>query len=415
MLDSREKSVPVNSIQFEGSLDVHDIDEYNNIKESVKSLGLFLHPVTLRRLPFDGNGDKYELKSGKKRLRIAKELGHELIPAIILPPTMSDDLVQEVHIHENLRRSNLPWYEVAQLEAELHRLRISQHGQRSDGRPKSGSEAQWSIRDTARELGRAFGTVSESIKLDDAIRNNPQLKKVKDRPTAMKLIREATKRELAIQDQAMPSEFEMNQVFCGDSLDILKMLPDNTFDACITDPPWLEYKDEKLVRDGSTLEVFRELYRVLKPNAFLYAIMSTPDFYEYTPFLRSCGYSVQKWPLIWDKQSNITHGRRPWEYARDFEPILLAAKGSPILTQSTEPSAIFHFPALHPSKLIHPNEKPIELLKKIIVQCSYEGAKIIDPFAGSGVTLQAAKELSREYIGIERDHAFFKQIERRLA
>jgi hypothetical protein len=403
------KSIPVLSISYEGKLELD-----NEIVESIKNNTL-LHPITVQRLPFDGDSDKYELITGRKRLAALIALDHSQVPATIFPPGMPPDKVQEISLEEDLKRGNLPWYDIAEKESQLHELRIRQHGQRPSGKPKADAGEKWSLRDTARELDKSLGLVSEDLKIAEALKVNPSLRKVKDRQTALKLIKDLSKREQALLDSQLPVDFELDQILCGDSLEILKRFPANSFDACITDPPWIEYKDEKLVRDASTIEVFREVYRVMKPNSFLYAIMGFTDFYTYQIELAKFGFSVQKYPLIWAKSGTITHGRRGWEYARDYEPILLAVKGSPVLTQPTELSAIFSEPAVPSIKLIHPNEKPIGLLKRIIGQCTFDGSKVLDPFAGSGVTLAACKELGRKYIGIERDHRFFQQIEKRLA
>jgi hypothetical protein len=142
--------------------------------------------------------------------------------------------------------------------------------------------------------------------------------------------------------------------------------------------------------------------------------VSTPDFILYTNELPKFGFRCQQYPCIWHKTGTITHGRRPWEHARDFEPILVAAKGAPHLTQSTEISAIYKYPAIHSSKLTHPNEKPLDLLESIVRHLTWSGGNILDPFAGSGVTLEAARNKDRHYIGIERNHKFYEQIVKRL-
>jgi ParB-like chromosome segregation protein Spo0J len=374
-----------------------------------------LHAITVQRLPYDGQSDKYELITGRKRLAGAIKLDWTQIKATIFPPGVSPEKVEELSLEEDLKRGNLPWFEIAEKEAQLHDLRIRQHGQRSSGKAGSDEGAtKWSLKDTAAELEKSKGHVSESIKIAEVLRQNPSLRKVQDRQTALKLIRDIERRERAIEDSQLPVDFELDQILCGDSLELLKRFPSNSFDACITDPPWIEYKDASLTRDESTISVFKEIYRVMKPNSLLYAIMGFSDFYTYQIELAKFGFQVQKWPLLWVKSGTITHGRRSWEYARDYEPILLAAKGSPVLTIPTELSAVMTFPAVPSVKLTHPNEKPIELLKKIITQSTYDGAKVLDPFAGSGVTLAACKELGRKYIGIERDHHFYKGIEKRL-
>lgn len=393
-------------------------EDIKDMADSIRQFGV-MHPITVQRLPFDGQFDKYEIVAGKLRVEGSVVADLHTVLSVIFEPGIPEDTMLEMHLHENLKRQNLAWHEQAQLNAELHELRVRQHGGlKARGRlgvKKEVEDKKWGVADTALELKRAAGAISEDLAITHALRVNPSLRKVKDKKTALKLIREATRRQTAIEESAVPSDFEMNQVLCGDSLDILKHIPSETFDACITDPPWLVYKDASLIRDTSTIEVFKEIYRVLKPNSFLYVIMSTLDVPDYKAKFTEFGFKVQDYLLIWSKMTTITHGRPAWGYARDYEPIMLAVKGTPILTSPTEMSSVISIPAVHPTKLIHPNEKPIELLKKLILDCTYDGAKIIEPFAGSGVTLSAAKELGREFIGIERDYKFFEGIKERLA
>lgn len=58
---------------------------------------------------------------------------------------------------------------------------------------------------------------------------------------------------------------------------------------------------------------------------------------------------------------------------------------------------------------IHPTQKPIGLLKRLIEIFTDEGDVVIDPVAGSGSTLRAAYELNRKAYGFEVDKAFYNQ------
>ena len=58
---------------------------------------------------------------------------------------------------------------------------------------------------------------------------------------------------------------------------------------------------------------------------------------------------------------------------------------------------------------IHPTQKPISLLKQLIEIFTDEGDTIIDPVAGSGSTLVAAKELKRNSYGFEVEKQFYKK------
>ena len=58
---------------------------------------------------------------------------------------------------------------------------------------------------------------------------------------------------------------------------------------------------------------------------------------------------------------------------------------------------------------IHPAQKPIGLLKKLIETLTDEGDVVIDPCAGSGATLRASRELKRNSYGFEIDKNFYKK------
>lgn len=392
------------------------------IRESIAAQGCH-HPLLVQEF-LDGIFPQsltryYKIIAGKKRFKALQQLGTREIPVKILPSNLSENQCKEYSLHENLRRYNLPWYEQVDMELQLHELKLKLTGtaERGHGGARRNVEkAAWTQADTARELGISTGQLTQDLDLAKAVRSNPSLSKVKDKTTALKLIKTEARR---IEDQAfslIPPEIEMNQVLLGDSLSILKQFPALTFDACITDPPWSDYaRNESLTAEVNDLiPIFKEVYRVLKNDSFLYLICSSPDFSLYSNELPKLGFTVQPYPLIWQKNRTITHGRRNWQYARDYEPILLAVKGNPILTSSTEISSILKYENLHYTKMIHPHEKPIDLLKQIIEDCTYVGGKCLDPFAGSGVSLSAAKEMSRYYIGIEKEKKFFDNIVKRL-
>ena len=63
---------------------------------------------------------------------------------------------------------------------------------------------------------------------------------------------------------------------------------------------------------------------------------------------------------------------------------------------------------------LHPTQKPLQLLKALIELTTLKGQIILDPFCGSGSTLVAAKQLDRNFIGIEIDKNFVEIAKKRL-
>ena len=410
--------VPIESI----IIDEFEVNEelLKPIRESIEAQGCH-HPLLVQEscLNFVLDGDierQYRIIAGKKRFKALQQLGTREIPVKILPANLTENQCKEYSLHENLRRYNLPWHEQCTLELQLHELRVDQHGARKRSDKGSKNAEAWTLQKSADELGIALGTLGQDLDLARAVRSNPSLSKVKDKTTALKLIKTEARRAEDEAYSLIPPEITMNQVFLGDSLEILKQFPTNIFDACITDPPWSQYqRDETLTaKPIELLSIFREVFRVLKSDSFLYLICSSTDFKFYHAELPKLGFQVQDYPLIWQKTRTITHGRRNWQYSRNYEPMLLAVKGNPVLTSSTEISSIFKYENLHYTRMIHPHEKPLELLHQMLNDCTYVGGKILDCFAGSGVTLDAAKRSGRKYIGIEKNKEFYDKIVKRL-
>ena len=65
-------------------------------------------------------------------------------------------------------------------------------------------------------------------------------------------------------------------------------------------------------------------------------------------------------------------------------------------------------------RAMHPTQKPEEMLKRIIVASSNKGDLVLDPFLGSGTTAVVAKQLGRNWIGIEVNDKYVKMSERRI-
>ncbi|WJG70436.1 DNA-methyltransferase [Spiroplasma ixodetis] len=62
----------------------------------------------------------------------------------------------------------------------------------------------------------------------------------------------------------------------------------------------------------------------------------------------------------------------------------------------------------------HPSQKPLDLLKRIIIACTNENDIVLDPFMGSGTTGLACKIHNRNFIGIENNIEYFNLATKRL-
>lgn len=419
----------MDKIEFTPTQEI-DEEQLAGVTDSIKEIGLS-HPIIVR-----GANDKgmYPLASGEKRLIAHQRLGLTEIEADIREISATEG--ETIRLHENLKRFNLPWWDQVTLTEKLHGLRQLEHGIASRGRPtrveqETGKQG-WSLRDTAEELGVGVGPLSEDLSLARALRNDPTLKKVKDKKTAIRLVRNAATRHQAELESRLPTAFNSDEVYFGDAATILASFPPTCIDHCVTDPPWIKFFDDSLTIDDRTLPVFRELYRVLKHGSFLYVFCGLDDYAYYAGITRpnptnpsesihergkleEIGFSVSTTPVIWEKEKSLSRrGVRAWEYDRDFEFIVVAVKGSPALVSARRLSGVKRAAIVPAVSMIHPNEKPLEIIEDILTDCSYEGNIIIDPFGGSGVTAVAAKKNKRKYIVCEREKKYYDNIMKRL-
>lgn len=415
--------IPIQDITVKG--EVLNDAETQSIAQSLNEQGQ-MHPIAVHRM----NG-QYSLITGRKRLAAALLLGWTEIDCNV-HENLSDDQQEEIVLHENLKRFDLPWFESVLLTERLHLLQQKLHGkppEQGGGRVKTG----WSVRDTANLLQQAVGKTSQDLQLARAVKLDNSLSRVKDKRTAMRLVQLTVKR-MDDEEQAGAADYgmKMNQVFCADSTVALKHFPSETFHVCITDPPWLRFFDSSLRLDERTLPVFRELFRVMRYDSFLYMFAGMDDYNYYagrtepdpenpnqsrhiSGELEKIGFRVAKTPLFWRKLKSLSRrGVTAWEHGRDFEFILVAVKGNPVLRGSAQDSSFFDFDAVPPVKLIHPNEKPVPLIKKLLDECSHEGNAVIDPFAGSFVVAEAARAMKRPFIAIDRDQDSYSKGCKRL-
>jgi DNA modification methylase len=95
-------------------------------------------------------------------------------------------------------------------------------------------------------------------------------------------------------------------------------------------------------------------------------------------------------------------------YSPDIEYVMFIRSSGAIFNGALEEEWEGMYSKMHLQRsvqknLLHPNQKPIEILKKFITVSSRPGDIILDPFAGSSQTLKAARDLGRYAIGIEKN------------
>lgn len=78
------------------------------------------------------------------------------------------------------------------------------------------------------------------------------------------------------------------------------------------------------------------------------------------------------------------------------------------------PQDLISVPKVPSLKLVHPNEKPVELLEFLIKKTTSQNATVLDCFMGSGSTGVACVNTNRNFIGMELDKKYYKITEERI-
>lgn len=187
-------------------------------------------------------------------------------------------------------------------------------------------------------------------------------------------------------------------IFHGDCLEIL---PEITADVLITDPPYgmaytSGWQDRTIANDGDTSvrDAVLKLWGGSRP-ALVFGRWDCPHPLE------------AKMCLTWDKGDWPGMGDLSLPWGPSTEEIYVLGKG---FVGKRSGSVIKH--DRKTGQTIHPNEKPVSLMSKLLLKCP-EGITV-DPFMGSGTTLRAAKDLGRKAIGIEIDEKYCELSAKRL-
>ena len=203
----------------------------------------------------------------------------------------------------------------------------------------------------------------------------------------------------------------INKVICGDCLQIMRDIPDNSVDLVLTDPPYgisrdkgfggfggfgkpikrREYTDDW---DGATPD--KEIFDLIIKKSKRVMLFGGNFFTD--------KISQSNHWIFWDKKNTMpTFG--------DGELIWTNIKRNSVKKYTVEYNGLIG----KEETRSHPTQKPLKLLSWLIGDYSEIGDLILDPFLGSGTTAVAAKQLGRKFIGIEISEKYCKIAEQRLA
>jgi adenine-specific DNA-methyltransferase len=238
---------------------------------------------------------------------------------------------------------------------------------------------------------------------------------------------------------------DFDQILLGDCLDLLLGLPDESVDLVVSSPPYnigKEYEKRKPldVYLAGQREVLSECVRVLKPTgSVMWQVGSyvgkeghIPLDIRVFPILESLGL-IPRNRIVWIRPHGVhaknrfscRHETMMWftksdGYVFNLDPIRVPQKypnktewepgenygkktGNPLGKNPGDVWAFRNVRHNHEEQTVHPCQFPEDLIERVVLSCTDDGAIVLDPYMGVGTVAVVAKRLGRRFLGAEID------------
>ena len=228
----------------------------------------------------------------------------------------------------------------------------------------------------------------------------------------------------------------------GDCLEKIKCIDSGSVDMIMTDPP---YGTTACKWDlAIPLEpMWKQLKRLIKLNDAIVMTASQP----FTTTLIASNMKMFKYCWVWNKKKGGSPLLSKIQPIRITEDVVVFGKGKvnyyPIMTDRDKPrkrgkntgkvsettgnvftedkvytqwypKSILEISNANQEKKAHPTQKPVALMEYLIKTYTNEGETVLDFAMGSGTTGVACRNLSRDFIGIEKDKKYFEIAQERI-
>ncbi|WP_299916286.1 site-specific DNA-methyltransferase [uncultured Roseobacter sp.] len=250
--------------------------------------------------------------------------------------------------------------------------------------------------------------------------------------------------------QALP----LNTILDGDCIEMMNALPAASVDLIFADPPYnLQLKGDLHRPDNSRVDAVDDEWdqfssfkayddftrawlkaarRLLKPNGAIWVIGSYHNIFRVGAALQDQGYWILN-DVVWRKSNPMpnfrgkrftnAHETMIWagrdeasKYTFNYEALKALNEGIQMRSDWVLPICTGHERLKDDQgEKAHPTQKPESLLHRVLVGSTNPGDVVLDPFFGTGTTGAVAKMLGRDFIGIEREAAYRKVAEKRIA
>jgi DNA modification methylase len=216
-----------------------------------------------------------------------------------------------------------------------------------------------------------------------------------------------------------------NTIQCVNCIDALKQMPDDSVDLIIADPPYgisrnLNCKGKRL---GTTAKLdfnFGEWDKfekewfglaVHKTRGWMMTFCAKKDVGHFIDVLEKNKFIAVD-VLVWQKPDPVPLNAKS-RFLNAWEAVVIGKKPGAYWGSKYEHN-IIKVQAPKGKNRVHPTQKPVELIKKLVALTTKKGDLVLDPFMGSGTTAAACVELNRNYIGFEISKEYCRLANQRL-
>jgi site-specific DNA-methyltransferase (adenine-specific) len=190
----------------------------------------------------------------------------------------------------------------------------------------------------------------------------------------------------------------INQIICGDCVEVLSTFPDECIDLILTDPPY-GLNNKKIIGDNDLTIWKRSLnpsYKALKNDSFYLCFTPTKKLPEMLLELQK--RFTYRWQIIFYINNGMVHGSMGFS---TYCSCLVFTKGKAKIKKQIRDVYETSTSSKEMKLRVHPYQKDLKFISTLINSCSAVGDLVLDPFVGSGTTCVAAKSLGRNYLGID--------------
>jgi DNA modification methylase len=396
-------------------------EEFNQLEQNCLDEGIREKIITWNGFIIDGH-NRFEIAT-KHQLKFETESKH----------FESENDVKEWMINNQFGRRNLSNYQRSVLALQLESVfseRAKENLKLSDGKGKQKSaEVKIEPIETRKEVAKvanvSHDTIAKVKKIEAVATPEVKAQLSTGEISINQAYQEIKKEEKKAEHTAKVLEARVetkvsDNIILGNSLEVLETLEDGCIDIILTDPPYgIDYVSNRsiydntitkrgLLNDGKdeafdlldkTCEV---LQRKTAENSHLYFFCSWAVFSNFETIISK--YFTIKTPIVWDK-GNKGSGDLDNDWGNQTEIVIYCVKGKKLVNNRR--GNLISVPRLHTSKMVHPTQKPNELIKQILEVSFTDGDFIVDPFMGSGSTVKVCNELKAKCLGIELDKEMF--------